>query len=258
MILAAILGALMGLVMGLLGGGGSVLTVPMLVYILAVPDKEAIAASTLIVAITAIAGAVQHGRNGNILYRTGALFAVFAMGGAYGGGSLAKFFSGQTLLLLFALMMLVSGIAMLRPKKKPAPQDEAAQDEEESNANNVRELPIFKIALEGILVGVVTGLVGAGGGFLVVPALVLLGGVPMHLAIGTSLMVVALKSLAAFAGYAGHVDVNYPLALTIGVASILGSWGGARLAPMFSAQVLRKGFAGLIFVMAVFIIYTKF
>jgi uncharacterized membrane protein YfcA len=174
------------------------------------------------------------------------------MAGAYLGGLLAKYIPGNVLLILFALLMLITAGAMLRGKKQPkcSPEEEAAK----AQVPITHDLPIFKIALEGIVVGLVTGLVGAGGGFLVVPALALLGGLPMPLAIGTSLLVIAMKSFAGFAGFAGHVEINYSLAIGFTVAAVIGANFGAALGKRIPAQKLRKIFAVFVLVMAFFVL----
>jgi uncharacterized membrane protein YfcA len=161
------------------------------------------------------------------------------------GGLLAKFIPGGALLVLFALLMLVTSVAMLKGKKKP--------DGARAGEDAEQELPILKIALEGSVVGLVTGLVGAGGGFLVVPALVLLGGLSMKRAIGTSLLVIAMKSFAGFAGFAGHVSIDYSLTLGFVGAAVVGTFAGVALSKRIQADKLRKGFAVFVLVMAFFI-----
>jgi len=244
MALAALLSLAIGISLGLLGGGGSILTVPILIYALNVEEKSAIATSLLVVGITSAFAAVQHARAGNVVWRVALIFAAAGMAGAFFGGGVAKYLSSTLLLVFFGLIMLATSLAMWRGKKAPA-----RTGEDESRA-----LPLPKIVGEGLLVGAVTGLVGAGGGFLVVPALALLGGLTMQQAIGSSLVVIALKSFAGFAGYATHVEVNYPLASVVTIAAVFGSFAGARFAKQISAESLRKGFAVFVLVMAVFIL----
>lgn len=245
-ILAAILASIMGLTLGLLGGGGSILTVPILVYALGVDEKSAIATSLLVVGSTSAMALVAHARAGNVSWKTGLTFGAFGMIGAFVGGLLAKFIPGGALLVLFAVLMLVTSVAMLKGKKK-------SQDEQVASARE-QDLPILKIALEGSVVGLVTGLVGAGGGFLVVPALVLLGGLSMKRAIGTSLLVIAMKSFAGFAGFAGHVSIDYTLTLGFVGAAVVGTFVGVALSKRIQADKLRKGFAVFVLVMAFFIL----
>jgi uncharacterized protein len=240
MILVLVLSLFIGLSLGLLGGGGSILAVPVLKYAAGLGAKEAIATSLLIVGTTAGVGAVQHARKGNIDLRTGVLFAVTAMAGAYGGGLAAHWFSGTTLLLLFAAMMLTTSVMMFRGRGDMTPRED--------------DLPVSLVVIEGLVVGFATGLVGAGGGFMIVPALVLLGGMPIHRAVGTSLMVMTLKSYSAFAGYVSHVEVDYELAMYVTGCAVLGTVVGARFSQKVNPQDLRKGFAWFVLSMAAFVI----
>ena len=241
MLLVAALATLIGLSLGLLGGGGSILAVPVLTYAAGLPAKEAIAASLLVVGTTALVALVQHARKGHVEWRTGAIFSATAMAGAYGGGLGASAFSGSTLLLLFSAMMVVTSVAMFLGRS-------------ELQANPDRPLPVGLVVVEGVAVGGATGLVGAGGGFLVVPALVLLGGMDMHKAVGTSLLVIALKSFAAFAGHAAHVSIDVELTAMVTAAAVLGSLIGAQLSSRIPASALRKAFAGFVLLMAGYVI----
>ena len=232
--LAIALSMLIGVSLGLLGGGGSILTVPILIYALGVEEKSAIASSLLVVGATSAVAVIQHARAGN------------GMVGAFLGGNLAKFIPAGVLLVFFALIMFGTAFAMWRGRK-----------ESTSETGNVGPLPIPKILLEGLVVGVVTGLVGAGGGFLVVPALALLGGLPMPKAVGSSLVVIALKSFAGFAGYASHAHVDYKLVGIVTAAAIVGSFLGSIVGKRVSQQHLRKGFSIFVFVMAIFLLYKQ-
>jgi uncharacterized membrane protein YfcA len=248
-VIAVIAALLMGTVLGLLGGGGSIMAVPILHYILDVPSKEAIATSLLVVGSTSLIATINHGRQGNVMWRIGLIFGLFAMVGAYLGGLVAQFIPGTVLLGLFSLLMLVTAVMMLRGKKD-SKKEEASDDEP-------RSLPVFIIAIEGLVVGAATGLVGAGGGFLVVPALVLLGGLPMRKAIGTSLFVIALKSGAGFAGYAGHVTVDWSIVLPFLGAALVGALLGERLSRAIDASKLRTGFAYFVLIMGVGMLYGE-
>jgi uncharacterized membrane protein YfcA len=246
MVIIFALATLIGISLGLLGGGGSILAVPVLTYGAGIGAKEAIATSLLVVGTTAIFALIQHARRGNVEWRTGALFALTAMVGAYGGGLAAGLFEGTTLLLLFAAMMVVTALAMLRPEKKEA-----------KNTKTDRSLPFGLVIAEGLLVGGATGLVGAGGGFLVVPALVLLGGMDMHKAVGTSLLVIALKSFAAYAGHAAHISVDLQLAAIVTGGAVLGSLAGALVAHRIPARALRSGFAYFVLLMAAYVVWQE-
>lgn len=238
------LAVLIGVSLGLLGGGGSILTVPILVYVLGHGTHEAIATSLLVVGATSVAALIPHARGGRVRWKVGALFGATSMVGAYGAGRVAHLLPGVALLLAFGAMMLVTAVAMMRGRKEPVSESSAARD----------SLPIFKIVLEGLAVGAVTGLVGAGGGFLVVPALVLLGGLPMREAVGTSLLVIAMKSSAGLAGYLGSTPIDFTLAGMVTAAAIAGSVGGAAMAGRVRQDVLRRGFAWFVVVMAVFLL----
>lgn len=246
------LAVLIGISLGLLGGGGSILTVPILVYVIGVPAHEAIALSLLVVGTTSVAGLVPHARGGRVRWKTGALFGATSMVGAFVAGKLAHLVPATALLLFFGGMMLVTAIAMMRGRA--AAEDPAAAEAPEGALSS---LPITKIVLEGLAVGAITGLVGAGGGFLVVPALVLLGRLPMRAAVGTSLLVIAMKSFAGFAGYAQSVSVDWPLAGLVTSAAVVGSFGGSALAGRVHHDLLRRGFAWFVVVMAVFILLQE-
>lgn len=245
-----VLAILIGVSLGLLGGGGSILTLPILVYVMSVPPHEAIALSLLVVGATSLAALVPHARARNVRWKTGALFGATSMVGAFGAGKLAHFIPATVLLLFFGAMMLVTAVAMMRGRRGCEGEDEAPEP-------RVSELPIVKIVLEGLAVGAVTGLVGAGGGFLVVPALVLLGKLPMRAAVGTSLLVIAMKSFAGFAGYAGNVSVDWGIAAAVTGAAVAGSFAGSALAGRTRQDLLRRGFAWFVVVMAVFILVQE-
>lgn len=247
MAVAALLSVVMGVTLGLLGGGGSIMTLPILVYLLGIPTKSAVATSLLVVGSTSLLGLALHARAGNVQWKVGSVFAAFAMGGAFLGGLVANYIAGGVLLALFTALMLTTGVAMLRGRKV---QDTGAE-------SGSKPISVPKVAVEGLVVGLVTGLVGAGGGFLVVPALVLLGGLSMQHAIGTSLFVIALKSFAGFAGYASHVTVDYQIAGLVIGAALFGAVIGVRLAQKIEAAKLRKGFAWFVLVMGAFMIYKQ-
>ncbi len=253
----------MGITLGLLGGGGSILAVPILAYVVGLPPKESIALSLLIVGTTAFGGAFQHYRKGSVEVKIGLIFGVFAMVGSYLGGFAAKFVSGTLLLVLFALMMFAASIAMLRNKKGQKPNLSSAVTKPQSALANVvtakasSSPKILFIALEGFGVGGFTGLVGAGGGFLVVPALVLLGGLPMHKAVGTSLLVIGMKSASAFVGYLQHTEIHWMLALFGTIAAVGGSFVGSIFSHKIPQQTLRKVFGWFILVMGIVILIKE-
>jgi uncharacterized protein len=249
MLLALALSLLIGLSLGLLGGGGSILTVPILVYGLGLEAKQAIATSLLVVAVTSSAALVGHARRGLVDFRTGLLFGGAGMVGAFLGGRLASFVPGGVLLLGFAGMMLATAIAMLRSRGDAAIRS--------VSPGAPAKLPVARVVWHGSVVGVVTGLVGAGGGFLIVPALVLLGGMPMRVAVATSLLVIALKSFAGFAGYVGHVTVDWQLAGLLASAAVVGSVAGSLLSARIPQRALKSTFAWFVIAMALFVIVEQ-
>jgi uncharacterized protein len=246
------LALLVGLSLGLLGGGGSILTVPILVYGLGFDAKQAIAMSLAIVGLTSLFGALGHWRAGNVNLRVAAIFGAVAMAGTYLGARLAVFFSGATQLVLFALVMLLASGFMLRGRN-PAPAIVA----DRLDGASLARMPMLKIALEGLAVGILTGLVGVGGGFLIVPALVLLGRVPMKEAVGTSLLVIALKSAAGFVGYLGQVEIPWDALLAFTGAATLGILGGTFLVRFASPAALQRAFAVFLVAMGMFILYQN-
>lgn len=244
MIALTLTGALLvGVTLGLFGGGGSILTVPLLVYVAGVPAKPAIAMSLFVVAVTSAIGALGHARAGRIRWRTGLLFGAAGMAGAYGGGLLGPHLPEGLLLAAFAGMMLATAIAMIRGRRAGAPPRHAPS--------------VPRVLADGVAVGLVTGLVGAGGGFLVVPALVLLGGLPMGVAVGTSLLVIAMKSVAGLAGYLFTVPVDWGLALPVTAAAVVGGLLGGRLAGRLDADRLRRAFGWFVLVMGVFVLLRQ-
>ncbi len=239
------LAALVGVSLGMLGGGGSILAVPLLVYVAGMDARAAIATSLLVVGVTSATAAISHARAGRVQWRTGIVFGLAGMAGAYAGGRIGTLVDGTWLLLAFAGMMAVTAAAMLRghAPREPAPRD--------------HRMAIGTILVEGVVVGLVTGLVGAGGGFLVVPALVLLGGVPMHVAVGTSLVVIAMKSMAGLAGYLSGIQVDWPLALAVTAAAVVGSIAGGRLVEHVPQDRLRQVFGWFVAVMAAFVLVQE-
>ncbi len=238
---------LVGISLGMLGGGGSILTVPLLVYVADLDAKSAVAMSLLIVAVTSMFGLIPYARRGFIDYKVALVFGPVAMLGAFSGGILAKYFSDTALMLLFALMMLATSTAMLRRgSDKSAPRSE--------------DRPLRRallLALEGAGVGMFTGLVGAGGGFMVVPALVLLARLEMRTAVGTSLLIIVLKSFAGLAGHLSHESLDWSMALGLSGAAAVGALLGGALAGRVAAGALRKGFGVFVLAMGAFVLAAQ-
>jgi uncharacterized membrane protein YfcA len=244
------LAALVGLSLGLMGGGGSILTVPIFVYVLGYDPKLAIAMSLPVIGVTSLAGAVGHWRAGNVHLRTAVTFGVIAMVGAFAGARLAQFLSGALQLVLLAVIMLAAAVMMYRSARRtPSGAD--------ADATAPKAMPVALLVPVALAVGVITGLVGIGGGFLVVPALVVLARAPMRQAVGTSLLVIAMNSVSGFAGYIGQVQVPWAFVsgfTAIAVAGILvGTWGTRFV----SQRALKQGFALFLIVMGSFMLYRN-
>jgi uncharacterized protein len=227
------LAAVAGLLLGLLGGGGSILTVPILVYVFGLEAKRAIAVSLGVVGVVSLFGAIGHWRAGRVNGRVALLFGGVAMAGAYGGARLAAFMTGSAQLSAFAAAMLVAAAFMLRPMPSGIEPTTAAR----------QAPPLTAAASAALAVGVFTGMVGIGGGFLVVPALVVFVGLPMKEAIGTSLAVIAMNATAGLAGYAGHVDPPWTVMAGFTTAASLGMVAGTSLVGLVPAAALRRAFA---------------
>lgn len=237
------LALVVGLALGLLGGGGSILMVPLLTYAAGMAPQEAIAASLFVVGVTSLFSALAHARAGNIRWRTGLVFGAAGMAGAFLGGLAGGHLPGTLLMIAFALMMVATAAAMLRGGRRAR-----------AGAGGTGTLPLRRVVIDGLAVGAVTGLVGAGGGFLVVPALMLLGGLAMPAAVGTSLLVIAMKSFAGLSGYLTTVSMDWGLVAMVTVLAVAGSLAGALLAPRVPEVALRKGFGGFVLFMGVFVL----
>jgi hypothetical protein len=246
MVVAALLSVFIGIALGLLGGGGSILTVPVLVYAVGLGAKEAVATSLVVVGLTALVGAARHLRAGTVRLDVALVFGSASMLGAFYGGKLAQFVSPTVLLVAFAALMIATAVAMLRSKSSHVP---------DASAGGWRKAAL--IGLEGLLVGGVTGLVGAGGGFLIVPALVMLGGLDMRAAVGTSLVIITMKSATGFMGHMSHVSLDVPLLVVVTSASVAGTLFASRLASKMPEALLRRGFAWFVLAMAAFILHSE-
>jgi uncharacterized membrane protein YfcA len=234
--LSIALAAAIGGVMGLLGGGGSILTVPMLMAVQGLPERLAMATSLAVVVSTALVSLLPHWRAGNVALRPGLTFAGISAIGALGGGAVSQFIPGQALIIGFALVMAVTGLTMLRDRRAAPTVVQPAK-------------PV-RTALAALAAGSLTGLVGAGGGFVIVPALSLLVGLPMRQAVGTSLLIIALQGVAGLVGQLGHTPLEFSAVAPLALASAVGSLIGARFSTAVPAATLKKGFGAMVLVVA--------
>lgn len=246
MLVAAILALLVGVSLGLLGGGGSILTLPVLVYVVGLDPRDGVAASLLIVGVTSAAAMLGHARGGHVEWRVGALFGGASMAGAFIGGRLSHFVPARVLLAAFTVLMLMTAIAMMRPRR-----------ESEAASVSLRGAALVRVPAVGGAIGLLTGVVGAGGGFVIVPALTLFCALPIRSAVGTSLLVITMNSLAGFAGASAHAEIPWTLVGVMTAAAVLGSLTGAALTTRVAPTALRKGFAWFIVAMTIFMVWKQ-
>ena len=246
-LLGIALAALIGIALGLLGGGGSILTVPVLVYVLGYDAKPAIAMSLVIVGTAALAGAVRHRQLGNLRIGIALTIGAFASVGAYLGARLSGALSGAAQLLILAAAMLGAAASMYR----------SAARVEGDPGTRTPTPRIVTVGAIGFGVGILTGVAGVGGGFLIVPALVVFAAVPMRQAVSTSLLVIALNCAAAFAGYVGRVAIPWGFVAVFTLVAVAGSVAGTALGRTVPAAALKRGFAVFLVLMGLFIIYSN-
>lgn len=233
-VVGLLLAIAIGLSLGLLGGGGSILTVPVFHYVLGAPAHDAITASLAVVSVTSTVALVPHARAGRVRWRIGLVLGAASMIAAYLGGRASAAISETVLLVAFAAVMLVVGAAMLLRTRVPV---------------ILPALPSFEKTLGiGLGVGLLTGILGAGGGFIIVPALVMVGGLEMRAAVGTSLLVIVINTLAALAGTADHAHLDASVVIPIAGVAVIGSLVGARFGRRLSTSQLQGAFGGLVVV----------
>jgi len=244
-ILGLFLSALIGLSLGLIGGGGSILTVPILVYFLGVSPYEAVTMSLAVVGATSLLGAYLHHRQANVDLRTGVRFGAAGIVGAFLGAPLTRLVSPEALLMIFGVLMFVVAIAMIWRRKH--------QLEDPVSVPH----PAKGLAA-GLGVGILTGFLGVGGGFLIVPALVFFGGITIKKAIGTSLFVIFLNCVAGLIGHLGQDAFSWGLtAVVIGLA-VLGAFLGSMLSHRMAAHRLQSVFAVLVLGVGVFLVIKNY
>ncbi len=234
-------GLAIGLTLGLLGGGGSILTVPALVYLAGQTPQAAVAASLVIVGANSTMGAFFHRTQGTLNWKIALIFGSSGMLTSYVAAGLSQYFSATALLVVFACLMLVVGIYML-VRQPPQAKDAG------------KPTNWFIVVGSGTLVGVLTGLLGVGGGFLIVPALVMLVGLPMQQAIGTSLVIIAMNSLASLLGHLGHTSLDLSIVGIFLIGGLAGTLLGSRLSKRINAKVLRRAFAIFVIVLGIFLL----
>lgn len=254
------LGALfIGIVLGLIGGGGSILTVPILVYLMYVNPVTATAYSLFVVGVSALVGAIRNMQKGLVDFRTAIVFAIPAFIAVYATRKFlvpaipdTLFNIGDFLvtkdiaiMLFFAVVMLVASISMIKSKR---------EDNQESDAVSYN-YPL--IIIEGIVVGVLTGIVGAGGGFLIIPALVLLAKLPMKKAVATSLLIIAIKSLIGFLGDVENLTIDWQFLLIFTSLAVIGIFIGIYFSKFIEGKKLKKGFGWFVLIMGVYIIFKE-
>lgn len=252
----------MGLSLGLIGGGGSILTVPILVYLFHIEPVQATGYSLFIVGLTALFGGIDYARKGLIDFRTGFTFALPSFLGVYLAraylvpaipdeiASIAQLHLTKNLLIMvvFALLMIVASVSMIRQGNGVCTRRAVLKP----------GTRVALIGIEGLVIGGITGLVGAGGGFLIIPALVVLTGLSMSMAVGTSLMIIAIKSLFGFAGDLHHgAQVSWPFLLTIAAIAVTGIFVGSALAKFVPEAKLKKTFGVFVLTMGTLILIQQ-
>ena len=244
LIIGLILSAAIGLSLGLIGGGGSILTVPILVYFLGVETREAVGMSLAVVGATSLFGAFLHYRKGTVNFSSAMLFGISGIVGAFLGSPLTHLVSPSVLMLIFAALMFVVAFSMLWRKRN-------AESETVYNVN------LIKAISAGFGVGILTGFLGVGGGFLIVPALVFFGGLPMKQAVGTSLLVIALNCAAGLFGHLSYGLFDLKITFLVTTLAIFGAIFGTILSHKVSVTGLQKSFAYLVLAVAIFLTYKN-
>jgi uncharacterized membrane protein YfcA len=248
LLLAYLLALIIGLTLGMIGGGGSILTVPVFVYVLHYDPKLAIAMSLPVVGATSLVGAIGHWRAGDVRLATAVVFGVFTMTGAYVAAGLSTRIAGRTQLFVLGAVMLVAAALMLRDSLKVAAVGPGSLSSRASR---------LTLAVVGLSVGALTGVVGIGGGFLIVPALVVLAHVPMRQAVGTSLLVITMNSLAGFAGRQQVGEIPVRFVITFAAVAAVGIIAGTQLSRYVEQRTLKRAFAVFLLVIAALVLWQS-
>ncbi|WP_315791231.1 sulfite exporter TauE/SafE family protein [Fischerella sp. JS2] len=254
-----LLAVFIGISLGLIGGGGSVLAVPVLVYVMGVAPKPAIAMTLFIVGFVSIIGAIPHWKQGNVNFRTAFIFGAATMLGAFLGAKIATLplITGSFQMILFAVVVFVAAIFMIKKGSQPVKKNSPGELDISLYPKPICKYCWLWMITEGLGVGLLTGLVGVGGGFAIVPALVLLGNTPMREAIGTSLVIIILNSGAGFIGYLGHIPLNWNLMISFTIAASLGIIGGAYFSRFVKPRQLQRGFGYFLIAVATFVLFQN-
>jgi uncharacterized membrane protein YfcA len=239
-----------GLVLGLLGGGGSILALPIFLYVFKVPTKSAVAMSLAVVGMSAAVGFLSHWRQGTVNLRVALPFGLLAMAGAFGTARISHAVPANVQLTLFVVFALTAAAFMLRDSLRPPAIRGAEHD---------APAPTFSplLGVQAVAVGVLTSLIGAGGGFVIVPALVLLAKVPVHTAVGSSLLIIAMNGLSGFVGYIGMVPIHWPLVIEFTGLAAVGAVVGTLLAPRVPQRRIKQGFAVTILVLGALVVARR-
>ncbi len=251
-------GVAIGFALGLTGGGGGIFAVPLLVYGLSLPVHEAVGVSLAAVGVTALVGAVHRFHRGETDVRTGVIFAIAGMIGAPLGSRLSLLLPESILMLLFGGLMVVVAVRMWQNSSRTAEQDDSQRfvcQRDERGRPTLGPRCIVLLSALGIATGVLSGMFGVGGGFVIVPALVLIGGLPIHTAVATSLMVIFLISVSGVTSYvSGGETISWALTSMFAVGGIAGMYFGLRLSVRLSGPSLQRIFAAAVVVVAGFIL----
>ncbi|MFT4642439.1 MAG: putative membrane protein YfcA [Candidatus Azotimanducaceae bacterium] len=250
-----------GVILGLIGGGGSILTVPVLVYLLYMNPIIATAYSLFIVGVSSLFGAIKNIQKGLVDFRTAIVFSIPAFIAVYSTRKFIVpripeklFFVGDYevtrdvgIMVFFAMIMLLASISMIFIKREDVNEEET-----------IVKYNYPMITIEGLVVGIITGLIGAGGGFLIIPALVLLAKLPMKKAVATSLLIIAIKSLIGFIGDVENLEIDWNFLLTFTSISVVGMFIGIYLNKFIDGKKLKKAFGWFVFIMGIYIIIKEF
>ena len=270
LVITLVAGVVIGLSLGALGGGGSILTVPVLVYLLHEQPRVATTASLVIVGVTSILAATSHARSGRVRWRSAVVFGVIGIAASYGGARVNRLVDPNALLLSFAALMLVAATAMVlrtrdNTRTLPAEHELATVGAGPPTATHPghgpqpmtpgpsRSTTAGKVLAAALLVGFLTGFLGVGGGFIIVPALVLALRYEMPIAVGTSLVIISITSLGAFTERLGTTEIPWHTIIPFTIAAVLGSFAGKHLSDRVSGATLTRAFAALLVLVATYV-----